>query len=168
MDKTYKYTEVTPGLGREFYEDARLSDILNDENLLRDLSITISERGVVFFKNQYDLTIKQQKADRLGRAAGKPESSGLHIHPTAFTKAAVDSETGEAIPEVLVLDSYRSQILYRDKVSRGLSGGYHSDITFEPIPASYAVLRLNETPSKKPNEAELAYLFTVIFLILRT
>lgn len=159
LDETYKYTEVTPGLGREFYEDARLSDILNNEDLLRDLAITISERGVVFFKNQYDLTIEQQKqlADRLGRAAGKPKSAGLHIHPTAFTNAAVDSETGEAIPEVLVLDSYRNQILLRDKVGRGLSGGgYHSDITFEPVPASYAVLCLKETPSKKPSEEELA------------
>lgn len=161
LEKTYKFSDVTPGLGREFYEQARLADILEDAELLRDLAITISERGVVFFKNQHDLTVEQQKrlADRLGQVAGKPKSAGLHVHPTAFTNAAVDPKSGEAIPEVLVLDSKLGQmhLAKAGGIARGLSGGgFHSDITFEPVPASYAVLRLKETPSRTPDGKELA------------
>lgn len=44
--------------------------------------ILVSRRGVVFFHNQ-DITAEEQKAftGKIGQMAGKPESSGMHIHP---------------------------------------------------------------------------------------
>ncbi|KAL3428587.1 hypothetical protein BDV09DRAFT_204254 [Aspergillus tetrazonus] len=77
--------DVTPVIGREFHS-ASLAEWLqapNSDELLRDLAITISQRGVVFFRKQDDLTDDLQKelVDRLGRLTGKPSTSGLHIHP---------------------------------------------------------------------------------------
>jgi hypothetical protein len=82
MDKSFKYVDVTPHIGRE-YPTAQLSNILRDEKQLRDLAITISRRGVVFSRNQ-SLTVEEQKklANELGKVSGKPRTSGLHIHPT--------------------------------------------------------------------------------------
>ena len=42
----------------------------------------VSQRGVVFFRNQ-DINIEEQKAliQKIGELAGKPEASKLHVHP---------------------------------------------------------------------------------------
>lgn len=80
------YFEVTPIIGRE-YPTAKIKEILtapNAEEQLRDLAITICERGVVFFRApQDDLTINEQKyvTDMLGKLTGRPEENGLHVHP---------------------------------------------------------------------------------------
>lgn len=81
-----EYVDVTPVIGRE-YPTARIKDILaadNAEEQLRDLAITICERGVVFFRApQDDLSIDEQKniTDLLGRLTGRPDENGLHVHP---------------------------------------------------------------------------------------
>lgn len=81
-----EYVDVTPVIGRE-YPTAKIKDILhasNAEQQLRDLAITICERGVVFFRApQDDLTIDEQKhvTDLLGKLTGRPEENGLHVHP---------------------------------------------------------------------------------------
>lgn len=81
-----EYVDVTPIIGRE-YPTAKIKDILNAPNAeqqLRDLAITICERGVVFFRApQDDLTIEEQKqvTDLLGKLTGRPEENGLHVHP---------------------------------------------------------------------------------------
>lgn len=81
-----EYVDVTPIIGRE-YPTAKIKDILhapNAEQQLRDLAITICERGVVFFRApQDDLTIEEQKqvTDLLGKLTGRPEENGLHVHP---------------------------------------------------------------------------------------
>lgn len=58
-----EYVDCTPIIGRE-YPTAKLKDIFtasNSEQQLRDLAITICERGVVFFKaRQDDLTVEEQ------------------------------------------------------------------------------------------------------------
>lgn len=160
LDQTYKYTELTPGLGREYW-NARLSDVLQDDHLLRDLAVTIAERGVVFFKYQADMTLEQQKklADDLGRLSGRPDSAGLHIHPTALLHGAINPGTGKVDPNVWPIDSNRNAKAYKSVkgATTGTSGagGYHSDITFEPVTASYAVLRLTETPSSHPSSEKL-------------
>lgn len=80
------YVDVTPIIGRE-YPMARIKGILtaaNAEEQLRDLAITICERGVVFFRApQDDLSIDEQKhvTDWLGKLTGRPEENGLHVHP---------------------------------------------------------------------------------------
>lgn len=75
-------------IGRE-YPDLQLADLLqapNKEELLRELAVQISERGVAFFRNQ-SITIAQQKelGNLLGDLSGRPQASGLHIHPTERT-----------------------------------------------------------------------------------
>lgn len=44
--------------------------------------VIVSRRGVVFFRNQ-DITPEEQKyfTDKIGKLAGKPKESTLHIHP---------------------------------------------------------------------------------------
>lgn len=53
-----------------------------------------SERGVVFFRDAV-ISPEEQKTlvDKLGKAGGKPASSGLHVHP--FTVEG--SELGDEI-----------------------------------------------------------------------
>lgn len=81
-----EYVDVTPIIGRE-YPTAKIKDILhapNAEQQLRDLAITICERGVVFFRApQDDLTVEEQKEVTylLGKLTGRPEENGLHVHP---------------------------------------------------------------------------------------
>ena len=81
-----EYVDVSPIIGRE-YPTAKLKDILhasNSEAQIRDLAITICERGVVFFRApQDDLTVEEQKkiTELLGKLTGRPEDHGLHVHP---------------------------------------------------------------------------------------
>jgi hypothetical protein len=80
------YIDVTPIIGRE-YTHAKIKDILsapNAETQLRDLAVIISERGVVFFReNQQDLSVEELKrfTDEVGRLSGRPSENGLHVHP---------------------------------------------------------------------------------------
>jgi hypothetical protein len=80
------YVDVTPIIGRE-YPTAKLKEMLdatNAEEQLRDLAITICERGVVFFRApQDDLSVDEQKhiTDLLGKLTGRPDENGLHVHP---------------------------------------------------------------------------------------
>lgn len=82
----FEYVDVTPIIGRE-YPTASLKEMLtasNSEEQLRDLAITICERGVVFFRApQDDLSVDEQKhiTDLLGKLSGRPEENGLHVHP---------------------------------------------------------------------------------------
>lgn len=52
-----------------------------------------SERGVVFFRDAV-LTPEEQKdlVEALGRAGGRPESSGLHIHPLTLGGSELGDE----------------------------------------------------------------------------
>lgn len=80
-----RFFEITPIIGRE-YPDVKVTDILNAPNAeeqIRDLAIIISERGVVFFRDQDNLNIADQKrfCDLLGKLSGRPEENGLHVHP---------------------------------------------------------------------------------------
>lgn len=73
------YEDVTPAIGREFADINIVDDILNKPNadeLLRDLAITISRRGVVFFRKQDNLTndLQKQFVHRLGQVCSPMES----------------------------------------------------------------------------------------------
>jgi hypothetical protein len=79
----YKSFDVTNVIGRE-YPEANLLDILKDDEKLRDLAITVSQRGVVFFRNQ-DISIEEQKTlgQKLGELTGKPASSKVCYQSTS-------------------------------------------------------------------------------------
>jgi alpha-ketoglutarate-dependent taurine dioxygenase len=110
---------------------------------------TVSQRGVVFFRKQDDLDNDLQKelAQRLGELSGKPASSGLHIHPVSNA----ERELGGKDNEISVISSEQGKKIYKrfgDGLSKKQSAkeGWHSDITFEPVPSDYAILRLTELP----------------------
>ena len=114
---------------------------------------TVSQRGVVFFRKQDNLTDELQKelVDRLGKLSGKPATSGLHIHPVSNAAR----EHGGKDNEISVISSEQAKKLYADRFQGALGGGkhrqtgknqWHSDITFEPVPSDYALLRLTQLP----------------------
>lgn len=87
---------------------------------------------------------------RLGELSGKPATSKLHIHPV--NNAGRDG--GGRDDEISVISSQQAKKLYSDRFaafgygSKRQSGKnqWHSDITFEPVPSDYALLRLTQLP----------------------
>jgi len=102
--------------------------------------MVVSQRGVVFFRNQ-DINIDDQKllCQRLGELTGKPESSKLHRHALANSKRgiAVD-ENGKLDDEVSVISSEQNRKYYGDRyshLSKRLAGeGWHAE--YVPTPQS--------------------------------
>ncbi|MCJ1380108.1 hypothetical protein MMC17_003211 [Xylographa soralifera] len=148
----FKSFDVTPVIGKEF-PNANLADWLrapNSDELLRDLAITVSQRGVVFFRSQDSLddSLQKELAQRLGELSGKPDSSSLHIHPIVNS----NREHGGSDNEISVISSVQFKKMYKgsflDASEKKQSGkeGWHSDITFEQVPSDYAILRLVELP----------------------
>ncbi|KAJ5746121.1 Taurine catabolism dioxygenase TauD/TfdA [Penicillium odoratum] len=142
--------DVTPVIGREF-PNANLKDFLrapNSDELLRDLAITVSQRGVVFFRKQdgLDDDLQKELVQRLGELSGKPKTSGLHIHP--ISNAGREHNDNVKDNEISVISSQQRQKYYTDRNQRRQSARreWHSDITFEPIPSDYTLLRLTELP----------------------
>lgn len=151
----YDSFDVTNVIGKEF-PTLQLSDILDDERKIRDLAILVSRRGVVFFRNQ-DLNISDQKflGQRLGELTGKPRTSKLHRHALLNGKSLGIKlgENGEELPDddeisIISSKSARQHDLERYKpASTNLaSEGWHSDISFEPIPSDYAILKIVQLP----------------------
>ena len=95
-----EYVEVTPIIGRE-YTKAKIKDILHADNVeeqLRDLAVTISERGVVFFReSQEDLSVDELKhfTDLVGKLSGRPKENGLHVHPLYRDPGNIPMGNGE-------------------------------------------------------------------------
>jgi alpha-ketoglutarate-dependent taurine dioxygenase len=110
----------------------------------------VSQRGVVFFRKQDDVTNDLQKelVQRLGELSGKPSTSKLHIHPVSNS----GRELGGKDDEISVISSEQAKKIYKDRLifqtEKKQSGkeGWHSDITFEPVPSDYALLRLTQLP----------------------
>ncbi|ORY47735.1 taurine catabolism dioxygenase [Rhizoclosmatium globosum] len=126
----------------------QIRDLLNAPNsdeLLLDLAVLISERGVVFLRDQ-DLTFEEQKdfANRLGKVTGKPATSGLHSHPIN-KNYAISSELDKTYTNQFI----KARLSNRSELH---SQQWHSDVTFEPIPSDYAVLRLREVPPRRAYE----------------
>ncbi|ORY58454.1 uncharacterized protein BCR38DRAFT_460807 [Pseudomassariella vexata] len=142
--------DVTPVIGKEFVH-VNLAEWLrapNSEELIRDLAITISQRGVFFFRKQdnIDDNLQKELVQRLGEYSGKPQTSKLHIHPV--NNAA--REDGGKDDEISVISSVGAKKIYSDRFltswKQSQKSQWHSDITFEPIPSDYALLRLTQLP----------------------
>ncbi|KAF2678538.1 TauD-domain-containing protein [Lentithecium fluviatile CBS 122367] len=150
LDK-FDYEEVTPIIGREFPTLKIVDDLLNADNadeLLRELAITVSRRGVVFFRAQNNLTNDLQKilVNRLGQLTGKPLSSTLHIHPV-YNQT---SEFGARDDEISTISSSARKQIFANALAEDKrkydAAQWHSDIQFEPHPADYTSLRLVQLP----------------------
>lgn len=150
---SYEHFEVTPVIGRE-YPNANLVNWLkapNSEELLRELALIISQRGVVFFRKQDNLTADLQKEliNAIGLAGGKPKTSGLHIHPILNSEREGYRVTD---PEISTIDSELNKTIYKDSFAKlantkkQSSASWHADISFEPVPADYSSLRLEKLP----------------------
>ncbi|KAI9150203.1 taurine catabolism dioxygenase [Paramyrothecium foliicola] len=145
----FRSFEVTPTIGTEFV-NASLKDWLegpNADELLRDLAITVSRRGVVFFRQQDGLTLEMQKSivQKLGTLSGKPPTSTLHRHAVQVRS---DSD-----PEILHINSEENKKILRGTAfdpagppRQSCRGLWHNDISYEPIPSDYALLRLTQVP----------------------
>lgn len=148
LDK-YKNFKSTTVIGQEF-PNLQLKEILeasNADDMIRDLAVLVSQRGVVFFRNQ-DITMEQQKdlGMRLGLLTGKPTTSKLHIHPTTWQS----SESGSEIAEISTRRNKQFHGFYDRRAEfdskERASKGWHSDVTFEHTPSDYAILKLHTLP----------------------
>ncbi|KAJ3190676.1 hypothetical protein HK101_008467 [Irineochytrium annulatum] len=143
IDANFKRFDVTPNIGTELDRSIQLKDLLNAPNsddLLRALAVLVSQRNVVFLRNQ-DLTKEQQKnlVNKLATLAGRPVQNGLHVHPV------IDSAEGDDEVQVITSD-YRQT--YQNVYNRSelASTGWHSDVTFESSPSDYALLKIHTLP----------------------
>jgi alpha-ketoglutarate-dependent taurine dioxygenase len=144
----HPFEDSTSAIGREF-KTLQIRSILaqpNRDEIIQDLALTISERGVVFLRNQ-DVTPTEMKqfCEILTTVAGCPASSGLHIHP-------LTEESSELGDQISVISSEKQAIgggltHQLSDTSRLASVGWHSDITFEPVPSDYAMLKIHTLPS---------------------
>ncbi|KAF2111073.1 hypothetical protein BDV96DRAFT_499948 [Lophiotrema nucula] len=150
LDK-FGYEDVTPVIGREFPSLNIVDDILgadNEDDLVRELAVTISRRGVVFFRKQDNLTdqLQKQLINRLGQLTGKPSTSTLHIHPV-FNGTM---EFGVGDNEISTISSEARKQIFKHNLQadkrRYDAAQWHSDIQFEPAPADYTSLRLVQLP----------------------
>jgi alpha-ketoglutarate-dependent taurine dioxygenase len=113
--------------------------------------LIVSERGVVFFRAQNNLTdaLQKQLVHRLGQLTNKPSDSTLHIHPILNNT----SEFGVNDAEISTISSLQRKKTFRHEKSQRPTGSrhydaaqWHSDIQFEPVPADYTSLRLTQLP----------------------
>ena len=106
----YPSTHLTPHIGTEFTSpNTQLSALLaapNSDELIRDLAVLISHRGVVFFRApQDDLSIDEQKhiTDMLGKLTGRPAENGLHVHPLYNDPNNIPMANGETDQHMYVI-----------------------------------------------------------------
>ncbi|RAH41957.1 TauD/TfdA dioxygenase family protein [Aspergillus brunneoviolaceus CBS 621.78] len=144
---SYARQDLTPVIGRE-YKGLQVAEILKSEQcdqIIKDLAVIISSRGVVFLRDQ-DVTPQQMRefGEKLTHLAGCPESSGLHIHP-------LTEEGSELGDQISVISSEKQKkgggLTHQlSDTSRFASVGWHSDISFEPVPSDYAMLKIHTLP----------------------
>lgn len=147
-----EHFDVTPAIGREFPQANLVEwlDAPNSNELIRDLAITISQRGVVFFRAQDNLTnnLQKQLVLKLGQLTGRPSTSTLHIHPLLNS----ERDLGGDDLQVSTISSKQHKKFYAKTQDDGVvvtkrnNEMWHSDIAFEPVPADYTSLRLVEFP----------------------
>lgn len=90
--------------------------------------------------------LQKELVQRLGELSGKPSTSKLHIHPINNAGRGDDKDD-----EISVISSEQAKRLYLHRFlnynkKQSQRSQWHSDITFEPIPSDYALLRLTQLP----------------------
>ncbi|CAG8953625.1 hypothetical protein HYFRA_00010084 [Hymenoscyphus fraxineus] len=151
LDK-FESFDITPVIGKEF-PNANLAEWLKADNadeLIRDLAVTVSQRGVVFFRGQADLDNDLQKklCQKLGELTGKPAESSMHIHPISNKSFQCNKDDEiSVISNDLATKIFCDRKTEQHKKKQSLKKGWHSDITFEPVPSDYAILKLTDIPT---------------------
>lgn len=113
-------------------------------------SSTVSQRGVVFFRAQNDLSndLQKQLCQKLGELTGKPAESSMHIHPISNKSFQCNKDDEiSVISNDLATKIFCDRKTEQHKKQQSLKKGWHSDITFEPVPSDYAILKLTDIPT---------------------
>ncbi|KAK3384666.1 TfdA family taurine dioxygenase [Lasiosphaeria ovina] len=145
------YVDVTPIIGRE-YPTASLKAMLdadNAEEQLRDLAITICERGVAFFRApQDDLSVDEQKhiTDLLGKLTGRPAENGLHVHPLYNDPNNLPMADGTTDKHIYVINSEAAKKLYATMKNRPGAAEEPKDLGREWHSDSKPLRKLPSTP----------------------
>ncbi|KAM3070827.1 hypothetical protein ACMFMG_009745 [Clarireedia jacksonii] len=151
----YQQRELTPLIGTAF-DDIDLAKILQaggqeSDAVIRDLAITISQRGVCVFPRQKNLTVADQKllCHRLGQLTTRPYTSGLNIHPlnqTELPDGTIDAEL-----TTLARDPKKKLVQQagfgKKEKKQSHSDGWHTDCSYENVPADYTLLHMKVTPA---------------------
>ncbi|KAL4969422.1 TauD/TfdA dioxygenase family protein [Aspergillus stella-maris] len=146
----FKYIETSPTLGRE-YPDIQLSSIIDDDELVRDIAITVSERGVLFFKDQ-DLGPSDLKrlVSKIGEVMGHPEEAGLHRSALSGQKDKHLGIPEQDDPNILIISSESQKKTLKDSLPaatrRLASWGWHSDESQEKYPPAYTAFKIAKSP----------------------
>ncbi|TVY86328.1 putative alpha-ketoglutarate-dependent sulfonate dioxygenase [Lachnellula willkommii] len=148
----YESFDVTGPIGREFPK-LQLSELLKDDAKIKDLAILASQRGALFFRGQ-DISNDQMKdlGSKLGELTNKPPDSKLHRHALSSKDNVKNhDENGKTDEEVFFVSSVREKENHSNRFNAPLpklaSYLWHSDISFEHIPADYGVLKMAEMPN---------------------
>lgn len=95
------------------------------------MAVPVSQRGVVFFRNQ-TIGVEDQKllVDKLGRLSGKPDASNLYRNAVSTEKLghSVD-ENGKLDEAVTALEPGAFRAMSKDKLGfhKLASHGWHSE-----------------------------------------
>ncbi|RHZ50990.1 TauD/TfdA dioxygenase family protein [Aspergillus thermomutatus] len=149
LDK-FKYIETSPALGRE-YPELQLSSIIDNDEIVHDLAITASERGVLFFSDQ-DIapTDLKRLILKIGKLTGNPKEAGLHRHASSI-QSNKDLGIPEADdPDILVISSVAQKKDLQGALPAGTrkfaSWGWHSDESHEKFPPAYTGFKIAKAP----------------------
>jgi len=114
----------------------------------------VSQRGVVFFRKQdnVDNDLQKELVQRLGELSGKPSTSKLYIHPIAPAGQEKRDKEINVISSVAAEKTFSDKFLNNhstagvDQKKQSGKDQWHSDITFEPVPSDYTLLRMTLLP----------------------
>ena len=119
-----------------------------------DFHLTVSQRGVVIFRSQTELTDELQKTlvQKLGELTGKPSDSTWHIHPLAKYSA-----TGDKTRHLITTDPKNkpAEDRFKNQAEQpmGVRAAWHTDISYEPSPADYSMLKMIQLPERGGGES---------------
>ncbi|GAM43164.1 taurine catabolism dioxygenase [Talaromyces pinophilus] len=137
---------TVPAIGTEFLDVdlVEMMEATNSDELLRDLAITIAERGVVMFRKQTRLDGEKHKQliDRLGKLSGRPKDNGLlkHVLHPLYND---DPEMITLIPERVASRYGFNEVNYK---RQNHAKEWHTDMAFEKDPPAFSSLRLADVP----------------------
>ncbi|CAD6587093.1 MAG: hypothetical protein TREMPRED_004659 [Tremellales sp. Tagirdzhanova-0007] len=151
LDK-FQHFEVTPSIGREFGSDLQLLDLINAPNadeLARELAALVSRRGVCFFRGQNISGADMLRlAAKISEMSGQPKDSGHVVHPIGNEVSELSSDNKPKTMEISAEKQRKGGGINRrfEDVSRWASVAWHSDVSFERVPADYSILKINTLP----------------------
>lgn len=134
---------VTTAIGDDFEQTIDLAKLLektpeNDE-ILKDLAIRVSERGVCFFRNQsLDFEGQEELVVRMSHLTGSPTTSSCHVHPVSVTNGGKRLELSDKRIEE------QGKIIFPNLFSNWY---WHVDCTFEPVGPAYSCLKIHTSPN---------------------